>query len=635
MKTKLLLLVIISFLFRTLGAQSLPKAQIFKMNLDSNAVMDATWKNLAEQAKKVRVFMAGENHNEVDFNALMEFGLMNRLHAYAGYRHYVIELSPARAHYLNRYILYSDTHARDALKGVSSLKYMNLFENLHKWNQRLEPEERIMVHGVDVERFFDLSFERLAEPLRNSIERNTCPDSILVDVLAIVSYANRRFEDRLNHYKKKLRSEGIETDDEETGPMHLFYRFDYAEYIQRIEKQIHLYRDWLNENDFKEFSLALEGVKECQKWGDDSESASRFHWRETVMFQRYVRALNENPKGRFFGQFGRCHISETPSDVDCGWYAYESVVNRLIEYYFKSKDSVITMGYFYPEKSPSVTAQNIDKMDKLNNEIQNLLRAYHSGMVLYDLEGSDSDLRELRKKYRYILVNNAKNKALTSELPTEDIGSDISKSSYQWELSLPYFGFGYWNLDNQGMIDHFTANGVSYENQPQLSIQHQLNVNYGPVFLGISGYYSLFNDRETDFANYTDSTGSVYSRMWGVDVMAGLHYQRGPWVIELGGRLGTARLQYQYKELLNSAISVRPVNGMQIHNQSWNVGLNLNMFYRMSREAGFGIQANSYSNIGNGSWVYSGSNQLYQNLPLNSGLEAWSITAQICLFFSP
>jgi len=635
MKTKIFLFLANAILLSTAIAQSLPKAQTFEMNLDSTTVMDATWNNLTEQAKKVRVFMAGENHNEVDFNALMEYGLMNRLHTYAGYRHYTIELSPARAHYLNRYIRYSDTHARDALKGVSSLKYMNLFENLHKWNQRLEPEERITVHGVDVERFFDLSFERLAEPLRNLIELKACPDSILVDVLAIISYSNRRFEDRLDRYKKKLSSSDTEVEEEETGQLHRFYRFDYGEYILRIEKQIHLYRDWLSENDFKEFSLALEGVKECQKWDEDSESASRFHWRETVMFQRYVSALDENPNGRFFGQFGRCHISETQSDVDCGWYAYESVVNRLIEYYFKSKDSIITMGYFYPEKSPSVTAEDVNQTGKLKNEIQKLLGSYHTGMVLYDLESSDSELRELRKKYRYILVNNAKNKALITEMPTDDIGSDISNSTYQWELSLPYIGFGYWNLFSQGMVDHFTANGVRFENQPQLSLQHQLNFNYGPVFFGVSGYYSVYNDRETEFANFADSAGSIFSRIWGVDVLAGLHFQKGPWIFELGGRLGAAQMQYQYKEVLNSATSVRPLNGLQIHNQSWNAGLNANLFYRMTREAGFGLQANTYSNIGNGSWVYSGSNQLYKQLPLNSGLEAWSITAQICLFFSP
>ena len=130
-----------------------PKARPIDMKFNSVSKQDATWQFLANEASKVRVFMGGENHQEVDFNSLMEYGFMNRLHKYAGYRHYVIELSPARAHYLNRYIKYSDTHARDALKGVSSPKYMNLFENLHRWNQGLDEDERITVHGVDVVQF--------------------------------------------------------------------------------------------------------------------------------------------------------------------------------------------------------------------------------------------------------------------------------------------------------------------------------------------------------------------------------------------------------------------------------------------------------------------------------------------------
>lgn len=636
MKSKVLLFCLIGCLFGTPLAQTPPKAYPLQMNFDSKTPMDPTWSLIANEASKVRVFIGGENHTEVDFNSLMEYGFMNRLHKFAGYSHYVIELSPARAHYLNRYIRHSDTHARDALKGVSSLKYMNLFENLHRWNQLLDSQDRIQVHGVDVERFYDLSFERLAEPLRKGLAINRCSDSILADVLAIVSYANRRFEDRLKQYNRKLGSVNMEIseDNEEFLNSHFFYRFDYQDYAERIQAQLTHYKNWLTLDDYKEFTAALEGVQECNKWDDDSESASRFHWRETVMYQRFASALNQHPNGKFFGQFGRCHISETQSDIDCGWYSYESVVNRLIAYHFKSRDSVITVGYFYQDKNPSVSAQIISNQSQLTRELKPLLQPYFTGMRLYDLNSSDSDLRELRKKYRFILVNNEKNASLSTEKPTGDFGDASLKDRWPLSLSIPYFGLAYWSIDNPGMKAHFQSQGASFKNPALFGLQHQINVNYGPFTLGISGYYSINVDNDLNFASFTDSAGTAFANFWGVDLLAGLHWQKGAWILDITGRFGPSRLQYTYKQELNLATSVLPVNGLKIHNQSWNTGFSANLFYRFAQEAGVGIQGNTYYNVGNGNWVYSGSNQLYQRLPLSSGLQAWSLTAQVSLFFS-
>jgi hypothetical protein len=255
-------------------------------------------------------------------------------------------------------------------------------------------------------------------------------------------------------------------------------------------------------------------------------------------------------------------------------------------------------------------------------------------MRLYDLNSSDSDLRELRKKYRFILVNNAKNAALSTEKPTEDFGDASLKNQWPLSLSFPYFGAAFWSVDNPGMKEHFQRQGASFKNPVLWGLQHQVNINYGPFTVGISGYYSVNTDNDLNFASFTDSAGAVFSNFWGIDLLAGLHVQKGAWTIDLTGRLGPSRLQYTYKQELNLATSVDPVNGLKIHNQSWNTGLSANLFYRFTQETGVGIKANTYYNVGNGNWVYSGSNQLYQLLPLSSGLQAWSLTAQVCLFFS-
>ncbi len=615
-----------------------PKAFPLKMDFDSKTEPDATWQIIANQAKKVRVFMGGENHREVDFNSLMEYGFMNRLHKYAGYRHYVLELSPARAHYLNRYIRYADTHARDALKGVSSPKYMNLFENLKRWNQSLDSGDRILVHGVDAERFYDLSFERLAEVLRNKMRSKSMPlpDSIAADAMAIVSQANRKFSNRLLNYEESVKnlneSEGFQRDVRDDRIE--FSRFDYIECVANIERNWMYYVDFLDSMELISFAAALEGVKEANKWNKDEESASRFHWRETVMYQRFVKALDAHKGGKFFGQFGRCHISETPSDVDCGWYSYESVVNRLAAYYFKSVDSLITVGYFYRDQNPDITAANIEQQAVIQKEIKVLTRPFLQGIILYDLNGVDSDLQELRKKYRFILVNNANNAALSSELPTEDLNTSNSLTAWPLSWTLGYYGLSYLQLQNVGLKDHFNFNSVDFSPKPYLALQHHVNLNYGPFVFGLSGYYGFLKTEQESNAVYSDSLGSLNQRLWGIDLSTGLHFEKGPFSLNVMGRIGTSRLGYTYFQAVERAVQVGEINNLQIHNQSWNAGLNLSIYYRYNNNSGFGIQANTFQNIGNGAWLYTGSNQVYQNLDLNSGLDAWSVSAHLCLFFS-
>ena len=635
-----LFFILIGCLAGTAVSQTLPKAQVLKMDFDSKTEMSETWKSLASEAAKVRVFLGGENHKEIDFNSLMEYGFMNRLHKYAGYRHYVIELSPARAHYLNRYIGHSDTHARDVLKGISSPKYMNLFENLHRWNQSLDSAERIQIHGIDVERFYDLSFERLAENLRLGLQQKPCPDSLLATVLATVVYANRKFEDRLKDFNAALKKadgiNGVEEFEEEESKVatgYDFWRYDYTEMRLKIESKIPIFKEWLGPVLSESFLLALQGIKECDQWEKEEQSASRFHWRESIMYSRFKEALETHKGGRFFGQFGRCHISESRSDIDCGWYGYESVLNQLINSYFGSPDSVISMGYFYKELVNNVSAVEVGNQAQLEREITALKRPFMEGLALYDLAAADADLQELRKKYRFVLVNNANNSSLESQMPDTEYQAQ-PKSNWQLQGNFPYLGIGLWQIQSDPMREHFKSQGRDFNLGTQWGLQHQVGLTYGPLAFGLSGYYTQINDDNFETAVYKDSLGGVFYGHWGIDVLAGLHWQRGVWSLDLMGRIGTARSKYAYKQSPQNTLDVTDVNGLQIHNQSWNAGFSGRLYYRFSSVMGAGINAATYTNVGHGYWIYSGSNQPYANLGLTSGLQAWSITAQLCLFFS-
>ena len=112
---------------------------------------------LSNRAKSARVILTGENHFYSKFNSVAEYRFLRMMHENAGVRNFVIELSPTRAYYMERYFTMEDSVAKLYLMATSSKHYMNLFDSIAMWNRALPALEQIKVHGLDVERFYDMS----------------------------------------------------------------------------------------------------------------------------------------------------------------------------------------------------------------------------------------------------------------------------------------------------------------------------------------------------------------------------------------------------------------------------------------------------------------------------------------------
>lgn len=91
------------------------------------------------------------------------------MHENAGVRNFVIELSPTRAYFMERYFTKEDSVAKMYLMASSSKHYMNLFDSIAIWNRALPASEKIKVHGLDVERFYDMSVLWLYDILKRRV----------------------------------------------------------------------------------------------------------------------------------------------------------------------------------------------------------------------------------------------------------------------------------------------------------------------------------------------------------------------------------------------------------------------------------------------------------------------------------
>ena len=151
--------IIATMVATTLMAQELPILPVgvkFDFTSSNFNQQDAV-QLMSNRAKSARVILTGENHFYSKFNSLAEYRFLRMMHENSGVRNFVIELSPTRAYFMERYFTKEDSVAKMYLMASSSKHYMNLFDSIAIWNRALPASEKIKVHGLDVERFYDMS----------------------------------------------------------------------------------------------------------------------------------------------------------------------------------------------------------------------------------------------------------------------------------------------------------------------------------------------------------------------------------------------------------------------------------------------------------------------------------------------
>ena len=636
MKIKLLCFCLI-FSVGNLLSQRAPKAQEIHHLKDSFSAQE--WNSFIQSAKKVRLVFGGENHREVDFNSLVEFQVMRLLHDHAGYQNYLIELSPARAYYLNRFIRHGDQRAENAIKGIASPKYMKLFDNLYRWNQQLPLEKRIHIHGIDVERFEDLSVLRLAECFDSALKIQEPDPRILPQVLAFVDFAERKFNERLAYFRSRVNdtisnSEGVNEGEYEPP---YYYALKVDDFVDSLTANNALYDSWIAACGLKkEYSESVRGVLEVNKWEKLDKTPAQYLWREKTMYHRLKVLLKEKPNERFFGQFGRCHISMNPSNLDCGWYNYKSVLNQTITDLFGSTDSVVNIGYLYMGRGDDVHSEDWKETAQIEQEVNIIKNQVHEGMVLYDLNENGSSLPNLKKKFKFILVNHTSTVKLSNAL--EASAFEQPKQENPIDVYLDYFGievFPDFQIPLRSHYQSFTkGSGVDMQRN-LLGLRHDVHIGKGSFIGGFGGYYTLVDENLEEEAFLVDSTGKHFYTHWGLDAKFGLRTKANRWHAHVLGRLGYSKSRIRFRAFSKDPLNPAEVKKLDITNGSWNTGGLAQIGYTVSNELMVFIRGTYYRNIENGIWRYKGSSMPYFNRLYSLGSqEYWSLSAHLSVYIS-
>lgn len=297
------------------------------------------------------VFFTGENHTYANQNSNIELKMLKYLNEKAGVRNLIIELGFSRGYMLNKYIN-DDTSYLKNMEGTTSTKYINLYKKLRELNQKLPLEKRITVHGIDVERFADdgpVLLNRLIP------KDKIVPKAIDFQIEVLKSYAK--------YISLKYNMYNNDEDDKNINSYSIgnYYGrgFDNESTIDSMVADYKLnkaiYKEFIGDN-FQIFDKVFNSIIEYRKWQNYKSMPHQYIYRERVIYDNLSTLILANPNEKYYGQFGRCHISQTELNAECNWYAFNSTAKRLNEGIAKGK--TLSIGIFYKGRIESYFTNN-------------------------------------------------------------------------------------------------------------------------------------------------------------------------------------------------------------------------------------------------------------------------------------
>ncbi|MBD3638329.1 MAG: hypothetical protein HUJ25_13335 [Crocinitomicaceae bacterium] len=286
------------------------------------------------------VYFTGENHNYASFNTRLEFKLLSYLYETQGVRHFIFEQSPGVGYIIEEIIINDKKSNMHFLKDVFYDPFYYLVKQINKFNDTLALEDKIHIHGIDVERFPYFSIYAL-DQIVDTLDKHIFGGEVFEQIQALRS---SKFE-----YGTAADFYG---DEDEIG--FGFGQISAWGTLSSIIQSSHDYRDSLKialgdkEEIYYAIIASLEKGREwylSEKKGDVKSPIVR----ERYMKDEFERIYKKYPNDKFYGQFGRCHLHKDKSARRCYDYYMNSVASRINEVDPSLKNKVLVIPIYYSQ----------------------------------------------------------------------------------------------------------------------------------------------------------------------------------------------------------------------------------------------------------------------------------------------
>ncbi len=382
--------------------------------------------------KHYKIFFTGENHYYSRENSKIELEMLRYLHQHAGVRNVIIELGFSRGYMLNQYVN-GDTSYFNEMEGTTSKVFLYYYKKLKDWNMSLPKENRITVHGVDIERFKDDGPVLMSKLLPNYLK---VPESIQMTVEAIHSFSEYR-KKYYNFYRDQIDDESL-FDAQNSGSGYYNYGIGYFDgnsidsMLSNIKSNIQVYKAVLKDS-FPLFEKIVNSLKENRQWEETSNNVYQNIYRERIIYSNISKLMTADSNAKFYGQFGRCHINKEQSGKECGVYAFNSVVNRLNTGI--AKDKVMSIAIFYKKNLYSYK-YNYERFDDAYYSLDYLDFSKYAkfscsdSSKIFKVKQSDSILKN---KFNFIVLNDVCDNRNSSKLK-----KNKKYDRLEWMVSLDF-----------------------------------------------------------------------------------------------------------------------------------------------------------------------------------------------------
>lgn len=308
-------------LFILLFISSFSFGQINPSRIDLDAESQEEFEILSDTLSKYQVYFTGENHRFATFNSEFQFKFLKYLHQNHDVNHFIFEQSPGLSYIINQIIIHDKQTHLHYLKDIFYGAFYDLVVDLQTYNKNLPDSSKIWVHGIDIERFPAFSIYALNE---------------MVDTLSNRVEGGEVFEQIKALATSKAKREGPATfyTDQSKDFSFQFGEVSAWSSLKSIiigAKENQKSLSVALGQDSSLFYAILDGMEVGQEWfmtekmGDIKSPIIR----ERYMSDEFERVYKNDPTGKFYGQFGRCHLHKDQKARYCYDYYMNSIANRI------------------------------------------------------------------------------------------------------------------------------------------------------------------------------------------------------------------------------------------------------------------------------------------------------------------
>lgn len=487
------LLTYFLLVFLSLNGQKFRNIQI--NNKEDNSGFEILNGSVAQK----KYFFTGENHIYQKSNYLIQYKVTEYLHKKIGLNKILLEFGAGTSWLINQYVITGEQDYFDELKKYFSAENLALYEDLYKLN-KANPDSLVTCHGIDLERFPQISLAALYFMLP---EESPKDDSLSISVETL--RAMYSVADEYTNFDFYTENSNLMSDIE------IYQSFEL--WLKDYENLKKAYQSYLKEN-YEAFNEAVEGLKAGKKWFQlkDQRTLQETIFREQYMYSTLKKLDEKFPHGKFFGQFGRCHIRTDNSSAQCYSYAMKSLIYRINE--SDQSDKLMIIPIFY--------VRNVFLKDKkfIESNIDNFW-GNEENVYLVQVPKDIRISNEFKDKTEFILINNlklTKDQFAKDPYRKENQKKKIPSLRFSSEVEM---GISFFNFSN--LNSYLSSNGLQTFKQEIPTI--------GGIFSVFSPYGFYYGMEFSIGFSQRVNTDSVGLKLNAYNVMAniGISLLNTPW----------------------------------------------------------------------------------------------------------